>query len=45
MGVKGRMWCVVKEVSRSAVLFNGEKSSMFTGGKVWCRVAPVLFYV
>ena len=33
MGVKGKMWCVVKgmyEVSRSAVLLDGGKSSMFT---------------
>ena len=33
LGVKGRMWRVIKkmyEVSRSAVLLEGEKSTMFT---------------
>ena len=33
LGIKGRMWCVIKkmhEVSRSAVLLEGEKSTTFT---------------
>ena len=32
MGVKGRMWCVIKKMymsSRSAVLLEGEKSDLF----------------
>ena len=34
MGVKGKMWCVMKklyEVIRSAVLLEGEKSTCGTG--------------
>ena len=33
MGVKGRMWCVIKkmyEASKSTVLLEGEKSAMFS---------------
>ena len=33
MGVKGRMWCVIKkmyEASRNTVLLEGEKSAMFS---------------
>ena len=33
MGVKGRMWCVIKkmyEASRSTVLLEGEMSAMFS---------------
>ena len=30
VGVKGRMWRVIYEVSRSAVLLEGEKSTMFS---------------
>ena len=33
MGVKGRMWCVIKkmyETSRTTVLLEGEKSAIFS---------------
>ena len=33
MGIKGRMWCVIKKMyksSKSAVLLEGEKSDTFT---------------
>ena len=51
LGVKGRMWRVVKknyEVSRSAVLLEGEKSTMFSleqGVAQGCSLSPVLFSV
>ena len=47
LGVKGRMWCVSKEmyaVSRSAVLLEGEKSNMFSleqGVVQGCSVSPI----
>ena len=49
MGVKGKMWRVVKgmyEVSRSAVLLDGEKSNMFSvaqGVAQGCSLSPILF--
>ena len=51
IGVKGKMWCVVQgmyEVSRSAVLSDGEKSSMFTveqGVAQGCSLSPVVLSV
>ena len=51
MGVKGKMWRVVKgmyEVSRSAVLLEGEKSNMFSveqGVAQGCSLSPILFSV
>ena len=51
MGVKGKMWHVVKgmyEVSRSAVLLDGEKSNMFSveqGVAQGCSLSPILFSV
>ena len=51
MGVKGKMWRVVKgmyEVSRSAVLLDGEKSNMFSveqGVAQGCSLSPILFSV
>ena len=51
MGVKGKMWRVVKgmyEVSRSAVLLDGEKSTMFSveqGVAQGCSLSPILFSV
>ena len=49
LGVKGRMWHVIKkmyEVSRSAVLLEGEKSTMFSleqGVAQGCSLSPILF--
>ena len=51
MGGKGRMWRVIKkmyEVSRSAVLLEGEKSTMFSleqGVAQGCSLSPILFSV
>ena len=51
MGVKGRMWCVIKKVyeaSRSTVLLEGEKSAMFSveqGVARGCSVSSILFSV
>ena len=51
LGVKGRMWRVIKkmyDVSRSAVLLEGEKSTMFTleqGVAQGCSLSPILFSV
>ena len=51
MGVKGRMWRVVKnmyEASRSAVLLEGEKSEIFNveqGVAQGCSLSPILFSV
>ena len=51
MGVKGRMWCVIKkmyEASRSTVLLEGEKSAMFSveqGVAQGCSLSPILFSV
>ena len=53
MGVKGKMWHVVKgmllyEVSRSAVLLDGEKSNVFSveqGVTQGCSRSPILFSV
>ena len=51
MGVKGKMWRVVKgmyEVSRSAVLLDGEKSTMFSveqGVAQGCSLSPIFFSV
>ena len=47
MGVKGRMWCVIKkmyEASRSTVLLEGEKSAMFSveqGAAQGCSLSPI----
>ena len=49
LGVKGRMWCVIKkmyEVSRSSVLLEGEKSTTFSleqGVAQGCKLSPILF--
>ena len=51
MGVKGRMWRVIKkmyEASRSTVLLEGEKSAMFSveqGVVQGCSLSPILFSV
>ena len=51
MGVKGRMWRVIKkmyEASRSIVLLKGEKSAMFSveqGVAQGCSLSPILFSV
>ena len=51
MGVKGRMWCVIKkmyEASRSTVLLEGEKSATFSveqGVAQGCSLSPILFSV
>ena len=49
MGVKGRMWRVIRKVyeaSRSTVLLEGEKSAMFSveqGVAQGCSLSPILF--
>ena len=51
MGVKGRMWRVIKnmyEASRSAILLEGEKSAAFRveqGVAQGCSLSPILFSV
>ena len=51
MGVKGRMWRVIKkmyECSKSAVLLEGEKSDTFTieqGVAQGCSLSHILFSV
>ena len=51
MGVKGRMWRVIKKMyvsSKSGVLLEGEKSDMFTieqGVAQGCSLSPILFSV
>ena len=51
MGVKGRMWHVIKKMymsSRSAVLLEGEKSDSFNvdqGVAQGCSLSPILFSV
>ena len=51
MGVKGRMWRVIKkmyESSKNAVLLEGEKSDTFTieqGVAQGCSLSPILFSV
>ena len=51
MGVKGRMWRVIKKMymsSRSAVLLEGEKSDSFNvdqGVAQGCSLSPILFSV
>ena len=51
MGVKGRMWRVIKkiyEASRSTVLLEREKSAMFSveqGVALGCSLSPILFSV
>ena len=51
MGVKGRMWRVIKKMymsSRSAVLLEGEKSDSFNvdqGVAHGCSLSPILFSV
>ena len=51
LGVKGKMWRVIKsmyEASRSAVLLDGEKSSVFSveqGVAQGCSLSPILFSV
>ena len=47
LGVKGGMWHVINEVSRSAVLLEGEKSTTFTleqGVAQGCSLPPILFH-
>ena len=46
LGVKGRMWCVIKKIYRIAVLLDGEKSTMFSleqGVAQGCNLSPILF--
>ena len=48
LGVKGRMWPVIKKMSRSAVLLEREKSTTFTleqGVVQGCSLSPILFSV
>ena len=51
MGVKGRIWCVIRKVyksSRSAVLLKGELSATFSIGQgvaEGCSLSPILFSV
>ena len=49
MGVKGRMWRVIKKmIIRSAVLLEGEKSDSFNvdqGVAQGCNLSPILFSV
>ena len=51
MGVKGKMWHVIKKMymsSRSAVLLAGEKSDSFNveqGAAQGCSLFPILFSV
>ena len=51
MGIKGRMWRVIKkmyESSKSVVLLEGKKSDMFTieqGVPQGCSLSPILFSV
>ena len=51
MGVKGRMWCVIKkmyESSKSAVLLEAEKSDNFKiehGVAQGCSLSPILFSI
>ena len=51
MGVKGRMWCVIKkmhEASRSTVLLEEQKSVMFSveqGEAQGCSLSPILISV
>ena len=51
MGVKWRMWCVIKNMykaSRSAILLEGEKSAAFRveqGVAQGCSLSPILFSV
>ena len=48
MGVKGRMWRIIKKMSRSAALLEGEKSNSFNveqGVVQGCRVSSILFSV
>ena len=48
LGVKGRMWRVIKkmyEVSWSAVLLEGEKSTLEQGVAQGCSLSPILFSV
>ena len=48
MGVKGRMWHVIYEASRSTVLLEGEKSAMFSveqGVVQGCSLSPILLSV
>ena len=48
VGVKGRMWRVIKEMyesSKSAVLLEGEKSDTFTieqGVAQGCNLSPII---
>ena len=45
MGVKGRMWRVIKKMYRSAVLLEGEKSDLFhveQGVAQGCSLSPIL---
>ena len=51
MGVKGKMWSVIKkmhEASRSTVFIEGEKSAVFRleqGVAQGCSLSPILFSV
>ena len=48
MGIKGRMWRVIKkmyETSKSGVLLKREKSDMFTIEQGDCSLSPILFSV
>ena len=48
LGVKGRMWCVIKkmyEVSRSTVLLEGTTFTLEQGVAQGCSLSPILFSV
>ena len=36
--MKGKMWHVIYEASRSAVVLEGEKSTLFSQSEAWHRV-------
>ena len=45
LGVRGKMWRVIKrmyEASRSVVLLNGERLSLFSVAQ-GCSLSPILF--
>ena len=48
LGVRGKMWRVIKEMYRSAVLLDGESSEAFDvqqGVAQGCSLSPILFSV
>ena len=50
IGVRGKLWRVIRmyDISRSAVLLEGEKSASFSveqGVAQGCSLSPILFYI